>query len=71
MAKADRKSMSEYMLHSNLGKAMAVTGVIGGNFGAYTFTLPLPCFLNVFLDVLSAVEYLYTNNYTSEFPRIN
>ena len=29
---ADSKSMLEYMLHSNFGKAF--TGVIGGNFGA-------------------------------------
>ena len=49
---ADWKSMSEYTLHSNFGKAL--TGVIGGNFGAYTFILPLLCFLNIclsFLDV--------------------
>ena len=39
---ADWKSMSEYMLHSNFGKAL--TGVIGGNFGAYT------CFLNICLS---------------------
>ena len=45
---ADWKSMSEYMLHSNFGKAL--TGVIGGNFGAYTFILPLPCFLNICLS---------------------
>ena len=25
-------------------------GVIGGNFGAYTFILPLPCFLNICLS---------------------
>ena len=43
---ADWKSMSEYMLHSNFGKAL--TRVIDGNFGAYTFILPLPCFLNLF-----------------------
>ena len=45
---ADWKSMSEYMLHSNFGKAL--TGVIGGNFGAYTFILPLPCLLNICLS---------------------
>ena len=45
---ADWKSMSEYMLHSNFGKAL--TGVIGGNFGANTFILPLPCFLNICLS---------------------
>ena len=40
---ADWKSMSEYMLHSNFGKAL--TWFIGGNFGAYTFILPLKKFL--------------------------
>ena len=45
---ADLKSMSEYMLHSNFGKAL--TGVIGGNFGANTFKLPLPCLLNICLS---------------------
>ena len=66
---ADWKSMSEYMFHSNFGKAL--TWVIGGNFGAYTFILPLPCFLNIFLDVLSAEKMLKQNKNTSEFPRIN
>ena len=42
---ADWKSMSEYMLHSNFGKAL--TGANGGNFGANTFILPLPCLLNI------------------------
>ena len=49
---ADWKSMSEYMLHSNFGKAL--TGVIGGNFGANTSILPLPCltkYLSIFLGV--------------------
>ena len=45
---ADWKSMSEYMLHSKFGKAFS--GVIGGNFGAYTFILPLPCLLNICLS---------------------
>ena len=45
---ADWKSVSEYMLHSNFGKAL--TGVIGGNFGANTFILPLPCLLNICLS---------------------
>ena len=65
---ADWKSMSEYTLHSNFGKAL--TGVIGGNFGAYTFILPLLCFLNIclsFLDVLSAERILKQNKNTSEF----
>ena len=69
---ADWKSMSEYMLHSNFGKAL--TGVIGGNFGANTFILPLPCLLNIclsFLGVLSAERILKQNKNASEFPRIN
>ena len=37
---ADWKSISEYMLHSNFVKTLA--RVIGGNFGAYSFILPLP-----------------------------
>ena len=45
---ADWKSLSEYMLHSNFRKAL--TGVIGGNLGAYTFILPLPCLLNICLS---------------------
>ena len=45
---ADWKSMSEYMLHSKFGKAFS--GVIGGNVGAYTFILPLPCLLNICLS---------------------
>ena len=44
---ADWKSISEYMFHSNFGKAL--TGVIGGTFCAYTFILPLPCILNIYL----------------------
>ena len=42
---SDWKSRSEYMIHSNFGKIL--TRVIGGNFGAYTFILPLSCFLNI------------------------
>ena len=64
--------MSEYMLHSNFGKA--VTGVIGGNFGAYTFILLFPWFtkyLTIFLDVLSAERLLKQIKNTSEFPQIN
>ena len=61
--------MSEYTLHSNFGKAL--TGVIGGKFGAYTFKLPLPCFLNIFLDVLSVERILKQNENTSEFPLIS
>ena len=45
---ADGKSMSEYMLLANFRKAL--TEVIGGNFGAYTFILPLTCFLNICLS---------------------
>ena len=50
---ADWKSMSEYMLHSNFEKAL--TGVIGGNFGAYLLIAAclFPKYLSVFLDVLS------------------
>ena len=65
---ADWKSISEYMLHSNFGKAL--TGVIGGNFCAYTFILPLPCFLNI-CQAFWAVGILKQNKNTSEFPRIN
>ena len=57
---ADWKYMSEYMLHSNFGKAL--TGVIGGNFGAKTFILPLPCLLNICLSFwvfYRRKEYLY------------
>ena len=63
------KSMSEYMLHSNFGKTL--TRVTGGNFGAYTFILTLPYFLNIclpFLDVLSTERILKQNKNTSEFP---
>ena len=42
---ADWKSVSEYMLHSKFRKAFS--GVIGGNLGAYTCLLPLPCLLNI------------------------
>ena len=68
---ADWKPMSEYMLHSNFGKAL--TGVIGRNFGAYTCILPLPCLLNICLSfwMLSAEIILKQNKNTSEFPRIN
>ena len=69
---ADWKSMSEYMLHSNFGKAL--TGVIGGKFGAYTFILPLPCLLNICLSswmFYRRKEYLNKIKNTSEFPQIN
>ena len=68
---ADWKSLSEYMLHSNFGKAL--TRVIGGNLGAYTLILPLPCLLNIYLfGCLSEEIILYIQNKnTSEFPRIN
>ena len=42
---ADWKSTSEYILHLNFGKNL--TKVIGGNYGAYTFILPFPYFLNI------------------------
>ena len=44
---ADWECMSEYMLHSNFGQKL--TRVFGRNFGAYTFILPLPYFLNICL----------------------
>ena len=68
---ADWKSVSEYILHSNFGKAL--TGVIGGNFGAYLFIAAylFPKYLSVFLDVLSTERILKQNKNTSEFPRTN
>ena len=63
---------SEYMLHSNFGKAL--TGVISGNLGAYTFILPIPCFLSMCLSFwmfYQRKEYLNKIKNTSEFPRIN
>ena len=50
------------MLRSNFGKKM--TRVIGGNFGAFTFILPLPYFLNIclpFFGVLSTERILKHN----------
>ena len=64
--------MSEYMLHSNFG--LSLTWVIGGNFGAYTFILPLslfPKYLSTFLDVLSTERILKHNKNTLDFPRTN
>ena len=52
-------SMSEYMLHSNFGQTL--TRVIGGNFGAYTFILPLslfPKYCLPFFKVLSTESWL-------------
>ena len=69
---ADWKSMSEYMLHSNFGKAL--TGVIGGNFLCIYLYIAASLFtkyLSIFLDVLSAERILKQNKNTSEFPRIN
>ena len=57
------KSISEYMLHSNFGKAL--TGVIC--IAASLF----PKCRSIFLDVLSAERILKQNKHTSEFPRIN
>ena len=51
-----------------------MTRVIGGNFGAYTFILLLPYFLNIclpFLGILSTERILKQNKNTSEFPRTN
>ena len=66
--------MSEYMVHSNFGQTF--TRVISGNFGAYTFILPLSLFskyLSTFLDVLSREIILKQNKTTgtSEFPQTN
>ena len=69
---ADWTSISECMLHSNFGQTL--TRVIGGNFGAYTFILPLslfPKYLSTFSDVLSTERILKHNKNTSEFPRTN
>ena len=69
---ADGTSMSEYMFHSNFGQTL--TKVSGGNFGAYSFILPLslfPKYLSTFLDVLSTEKILKQNKNTSEFPRTN
>ena len=68
----DWMSKSEYMLHSNFGQTF--TKVIGRNFGAYTFILPLslfPKYLSTFLDVLSTERILKQNKNTSEFPVTN
>ena len=69
---ADWTSMSEYMLHYNFRQTL--TKVIGGNFGAYTFILPLslfPKYLSTFLDVLSRERILKLNKNTLEFLRTN
>ena len=68
---ADWKSMSEYMLHSNFRKKL--TRVIGGNFGAYTFILPLPYFLNICPPfwIFTNGKILKHNKNTSEFQRTN
>ena len=65
---ADWTSISEYMLHSNFGQPL--TRVISGNFGAYTFILPLFLFqkyLSTFLNVLSMERMLKQNKNASEF----
>ena len=64
--------MSEYMLHSNFEQTL--TRVIGTNFDAYTFILPLslfPKYLSTFLDVLAMERILKKNKNTLEFPRTN
>ena len=64
--------MSKYMLHSNVGQTL--TRVIGGNFGAYTFILPLslfPKYLSIVLDVSSMERILKQNKNTSDFPPTN
>ena len=55
----DWTSMSKYMLPSNFGQTLP--RVISGNFGAYTFILPLslfPKYLSTFWDVLSMERIL-------------
>ena len=52
----------------------ALTGVIGGNFGANTFILPLPCLLNICLSFwvfYRRKEYLNKIKILRNFPRIN
>ena len=59
--------MSEYMLHSNVGQTF--TRIIGGNFGAYTFILPLSLFskyLSTFLDVLSMEKIKLFRNFREQ-----
>ena len=70
--KADWASLSGYMLRSNFGQTL--TRVIGRNFGAYAFILPLslfPEYLSTFLDVLSTERKLKQNKNNLEFPRTN
>ena len=60
--------MSEYKLHSNFGQTL--TRVISGNFGAYTFILPLslfPKYLSTFSDVISAERILKQNQILRNF----
>ena len=67
---ADWKSISEYMLHSNFGKALTYRQefrCIYLYIAASLFTK----YLSIFLDVLSAERILKQNKNTSEFPRIN
>ena len=67
----DWKSMSKYMLHSNIGKALK--GLSAGNLVhiPYIAASLFPKYLPMFLDVLSAERILKRNKNTSEFPRIN
>ena len=56
---ADWRFVSEYMLHSNFGQNL--TRVIGKNFGAHTFILPLslfPKYLSTFWMFYQWKEYL-------------
>ena len=62
--------MSECMLHSNFGQTLP--RVIGGNFDAYTFKLPLPYFLNICLPFWMFYQRKeYLNKNISEFPGTN
>ena len=67
---ADWMSISEYMLHSNFGKALIYRRefwCIYLYIAASLFTK----YLSIFWDVLSAERILKQNKNTSEFPRIN
>ena len=67
---ADWKSISEYMLHSNFGRAMIYRREFWCIY-LYIAASLLTKYLSIFLDVLSAERILKQNKNTSEFPRIN
>ena len=68
---ADWKSMYVYVTFEF---RKALTGVIGGNFGANTFILPPPCLLNICLSFwvfYRRKEYFNKIKILPNFPRIN